>query len=63
MKKFRIETEVKATITFEYYVEAESLEEAIQHIRGGERRGSGMDIRDEVHWGTEVITAHEKYEG
>lgn len=61
MKRFRIETEVKAIVTFEYYVEAESLEKAIEQIQYGERRGSGLDIREEIYWGTEVITAHEKF--
>lgn len=63
MKKFRFETEVEQTIVFEYEIEANSLEEALEQLRTGEHRGEGVNLRDNIHWETEVITAEEQLTG
>jgi len=60
MAQFRFETEVQVTTTFEYFIEADSLEEALEQLRCGEHREDGEIINDEIDWGTEVITVEEE---
>jgi hypothetical protein len=60
MKQFRFETEVQTTVTLEYFIEAETLEEALEQLREGEVRGEGLIIEDDTDWGTEVITVEEE---
>jgi hypothetical protein len=60
MAQFRFETEVQVTTTFEYFIEADSLEEALEQLRCGEHRDDGEIIDDEFDWGTEVITVEEE---
>ena len=60
MKQFRFETEVQTTVTLEYFIEADSLEEALEQLREGEVRGEGLIIEDDTDWGTEVITVEEE---
>ena len=47
MKVFKITTEVQATKTLEYTVEANSMEEAIQIVCGGEERGEGEEVEEQ----------------
>lgn len=63
MKKFRFETEVEQTIVFEYEIEANSLEEALEQLRTGEHREEGINLRENIHWQTEVITVEEQLKG
>jgi hypothetical protein len=56
MKVFRITTEVKATKTIQYVVEANSKEEAELKIIEGEERGEGEEVDEEIEWGTEILT-------
>jgi hypothetical protein len=56
MKVFRITTEVKATKTIQYVVEANSKEEAELRIIEGEERGEGEEVDEEIEWGTEILT-------
>jgi hypothetical protein len=56
MKVFRITTEVKATKTIQYVVEANSKEEAELKIIEGEERGEGEEVDDDIEWGTEILT-------
>jgi hypothetical protein len=60
MAQFRFETEVQTTVTLEYFIEADSLEEALEQLREGEVRGEGLIIEDDTDWGTEVITVEEE---
>ena len=60
MPQFRFETEVQTTVTLEYFIEADSLEEALEQLREGEVRGEGLIIEDDTDWGTEVITVEEE---
>jgi len=60
MPQFRFETEVQTTVTLEYFIEAETLEEALEQLREGEVRGEGLIIEDDTDWGTEVITVEEE---
>ena len=60
MAQFRFETEVQSTTTFEYFIEADSLEEALEQLICGEHREDGEIINDEIDWGTEVITVKEE---
>jgi len=62
MGQFRFETEVKTTITLEYIIEADSLEEALEQLQNGEHRGRGIIIEDDTDWGSEVITVEEELE-
>jgi len=62
MGQFRFETEVKTTITLEYIIEADSLEEALEQLQSGEHRGRGIIIEDDTDWGSEVITVEEELE-
>jgi hypothetical protein len=59
MAQFRFETEVQTTVTLEYFIEADTLEEALEQLREGEVRGEGLIIEDDTDWGTEVITVEE----
>ena len=60
MAQFRFETEVQSTVTLEYFIEADSLEEALEQLREGEVRGDGEVIDEDIDWGTEVITVEEE---
>jgi len=60
MPQFRFETEVQSTTTFEYFIDADSLEEALEQLKSGEVRGDGEVVDEEIHWGTEVITFEEE---
>jgi hypothetical protein len=60
MPQFRFETEVQTTVTLEYFIEADTLEEALEQLREGEVRGEGLIIEDDTDWGTEVITVEEE---
>ncbi len=56
MTKFRFETEVEQTIVMEYFIEADTLEEAEYQLQTGEHRDEGTILRENIHWETEVIT-------
>jgi len=60
MKKFRFETEVEVTVVNEYFIEANSLEEALEMLQTGEVRGEGIILRENFNWETEVITVEER---
>jgi hypothetical protein len=62
MAKFRFETEVVSTITLEYFIEADTLEEAIEQLQTGEHRGEGETVDDDIDWGSEIITVEESFE-
>ena len=59
MKQFRFETEVETTVVLEYFIEAETLEEALEQLQTGEHRGGGSIITENEHWETEIITVEE----
>ena len=59
MKKFRFETEVEVTVINEYFIEANSLEEALEMLQTGEVRGEGIILRENFNWETEIITVEE----
>ena len=60
MKKFRFETEVEVTVVNEYFIEAETLEEALEMLQTGEVRGEGIILRENFNWETEIITVEEE---
>lgn len=60
MAQFRFETEVETTVVFEYFIDADSLEEALEQLKSGEHRDEGTIITENEHWETEVITVQEK---
>jgi hypothetical protein len=60
MKQFRFETEVETTVVFEYFIDADSLEEALSQLQTGEYRDKGSIIRDNQHWETEIIIVEEQ---
>jgi hypothetical protein len=60
MPQFRFETEVQTTVTLEYFIDADSLEEALEQLRSGEMRVYSNIVGDEIDWGTEVITVEEE---
>jgi hypothetical protein len=60
MKKFRFETEVEVTVVNEYFIEANSLEEALEMLQTGEVRGEGIILRENFNWETEIITLEEQ---
>ena len=60
MKKFRFETEVEVTVVNEYFIEANSLEEALEMLQTGEVRGEGIILRENFNWETEIITVEEE---
>ncbi len=60
MAQFRFETEVQTTVTLEYFIEADSLEEALEQLKSGEMRVYSNIVGDEIDWGTEVITVEEE---
>jgi hypothetical protein len=60
MKQFRFETEVETTVVFEYFIDADSLEEALSQLQTGEHRDKGSIIRDNQHWETEIIIVEEQ---
>ena len=59
MKLFKVTTEVQATKTLEYMVEANSMEEAIQIVCEGEERGEGEEVEEVMEWDTEIIIDEE----
>ena len=59
MKIFKITTEVQATKTLEYTVEANSMGEAIQIVCEGEKRDEGEEVDEVMEWHTEVIIYEE----
>ena len=60
MKQFRFETEVETTVVNEYFIEADSLEEALSQLQNGEYRGEGIIIAENFNWETEIITVTEE---
>jgi hypothetical protein len=60
MKQFRFETEVEVTVVLEYFIEAETLEEALEQLQTGEHRGEGIILRENFNWETEIITVEEE---
>jgi hypothetical protein len=60
MKQFRFETEVETTVVLEYFIEAETLEEALEQLQTGEHRGEGSIVTENEHWETEIITVEEE---
>jgi len=60
MGQFRFETIVASTITFEYFIDADSLEEALEQLQNGEHRDRGEVIDEDINWGSEVITVEEE---
>jgi hypothetical protein len=60
MAQFRFETEVETTVVLEYFIEAETLEEALEQLQTGEHRGEGSIITENEHWETEIITIEEE---
>jgi hypothetical protein len=59
MKQFRFETEVETTVVLEYFIEAETLEEALEQLQTGEHRDEGIILRENFNWETEIITVEE----
>jgi hypothetical protein len=60
MKQFRFETEVETTVVLEYFIEAETLEEALEQLQTGEHRDEGIILRENFNWETEIITVEEE---
>ena len=60
MAQFRFETEVEVTAVNEYFIEADSLEEALEMLQTGEVRDEGIILRENINWETEVITVEEE---
>ena len=46
MAQFRFETEVETTVVNEYFIDAETLEEALEMLQTGEVRGEGIILRE-----------------
>lgn len=61
MGTFRFETEVKQTVTIEYFIEADTLEEALEQLKTGEHRDKGEIIGEDFNWETEIITKEEEW--
>lgn len=61
MAQFRFETEVKTTVTIEYFIEADTLEEALEQLTTGEHRDKGEIIGEDFNWETEIITKEEEW--
>jgi hypothetical protein len=62
MAQFRFETEVQVKATLEYFIEADTLEEALEQLQIGYRRGEGETFDEQYDWGTEVIISEESFE-
>ena len=60
MAQFRFETEVETTVVLEYFIEAETLEEALEQLQTGEHRDEGIILRENFNWETEIITVEEE---
>jgi len=60
MAQFRFETEVQVKATLEYFIEADTLEEATEQLKNGYRRCEGITFDEQYNWDTETITAEEK---
>jgi len=62
MRTYRIETEVKSITTLRYFVEADSLEEAIKRIQDGKHKGEGMILNSkEIDLETKKIVLKELF--
>lgn len=61
MGTFRFETEVKQTVVVEYFIEADTLEEALEQLKTGEYRDKGEIIGEDFNWETEIITKEEEW--
>ena len=55
MKVFRIETAIRSTKTIEYFIKADSEEEALRMLCGGEVYGEGKEVEVDDDWGSEEI--------
>lgn len=62
MAKFVIETEVPTTKRVEYFIEANSIEEALKQIESGECRGEGHEFEEIEEWENEIIIHYEEIE-
>ena len=62
MAQFRFETEVETTVVLEYFIEADSLEEALEQLQTGEHRGEGIILHENENWETELIMSEEELE-
>jgi len=62
MAQFRFETIMASTVTVEYHIEADSLEEALEQLIEGEHRDRGEIIDEDIDWSSEVITVEEELE-
>jgi hypothetical protein len=60
MAQFRFETEVETTVVVEYFIDAETLEEALEQLQTGEHRDEGTIVTENFNWETEVITVEEE---
>jgi hypothetical protein len=60
MAQFRFETEVETTVVVEYFIDAETLEEALEQLKSGEHRDEGIILRENFNWETEIITTEEE---
>ena len=60
MAQFRFETEVETTVVLEYFIDAETLEEALEQLQTGEHRDEGIILRENFNWETEIITVEER---
>jgi len=61
MGTFRFETEVEQTVVVEYFIEADTLEEALEQLQTGEHRDEGIILRENINWETEIITKEEEW--
>ena len=63
MKVFRFETEVQTTVTLEYIIESETLEEALNELQTGQYRKRYTDkVAEEYNWSSETIVIKEELE-
>lgn len=62
MAQFRFETEVQVKVTLEYFIDADTLEEATEQLKNGYRRCEGITFDEQYDWGSEVIIAEETLE-
>jgi len=58
MKEFIITTTVTALIAVDYFVKAESIEEALDQIKSGELREEGEEFEAEINWESEEINSY-----
>lgn len=55
MQQFRVEAEVMVKHTIEYFIYAESKEDAEWLIQTGAHRGEGIEFDEQYQWNTEII--------